>query len=240
MLLSIEKTACETIKQYTEAGQEPTTTAGITTFTTITTTEEPTEPPTTKEATTMIYDNFGNINLRAEEVDATSTVLRWNGQQGNGKVVVRQWIRYTDEFGAKSMVEIGVNAGQYKLEGLTPGYTYEFEIVKEFASGRKERGVDNAKMTTTSTDGAGNSGGTKCVVCHSDESNDECNKRALSCDAAQNQMCQTVVRVENGQAPRYEKRCKQRQACKNERAIYKQTGICQGGTRYHHHPHHCR
>merc|ERR1711935_1064388 len=216
--------------KYTEAGQEPTTTAGITTFTTITTTEEPTEAPTTQELTTMIYDNFGNINLRAEEVTATSTMLRWNGQQGNGKLVSRQWIRFTDEFGAKTMIEVGVNANQYKLDGLIPGYTYEFEIVKQFNTGRKERGVNSAKMT--SNGGAdGGSGEAKCVVCHSDESNDECNKRALSCDAAQNQMCQTVVRVENGQAPRYEKRCKQKQACKNERAIYAQTGICQGGTR---------
>ena len=217
--------------QLTEAGQEPTvkpTTTEFETYTTITTTAEPT---TSAEPTTKFIDNFNNINLRAEELTGTSTMLRWNGQQGNGRVMVKQWIRFKsiNPEGEKQLVPVDVNAAQYKLEGLTPGYTYEFEIIRQFQQGRKERGTDQAKMT--SMGGENGSIGGKCVVCHGDESNDECNARAESCDPAMNQMCQTVVRVENGLAPRFEKRCKQRQACKNERAIYKQTGICQGGTR---------
>ena len=160
------------------------------------------------------------------DVKDTSVTLKWNGQAGNRKMV-RQWIRYTDEFGVKTLVEVGVNANQHALHGLTPGYTYDFEVIREYENGRKERGAKSAQL------GGGQSGsnGSRCVVCHGDESNDECNKRALSCDTAQNQMCQTVVRVENGLAPRFEKRCKQRQACKNEEQIYKSTGICAGGTR---------
>ena len=179
----------------------------------------------------MIVDNFSNINLRAEELTGTSTMLRWNGQQGNGRVMVKQWVRFKsiNPEGEKQLVPVDVNASQYQLNGLTPGYTYEFEIIREFQQGRKERGTDQAKMT--SIGGENGSIGGKCVVCHGDESNDACNARAESCDPAMNQMCQTVVRVENGLAPRFEKRCKQREACKNERRIYKQHGMCQGGTR---------
>ena len=90
-----------------------------------------------------------------------------------------------------------------------------------------EVSILEAEKTSDENDSIGD----KCVVCHSDESNEACNARAESCDRAGNQVCQTVVRVENGLAPRFEKRCKQKQACKNQRAIYKKTGICQGGTR---------
>ena len=109
---------------------------------------------------------------------------------------------------------------------MTPGLTYRFEIFAEYQDGRVDR-AETSAMTTDTQEGAA----AKCVVCNSSNSNDECNLQANSCDVAQNQVCQTVVRVSNGQHPKFEKRCKQRQACQNESAIYKQHGICKGGDR---------
>ncbi len=112
------------------------------------------------------------------------------------------------------------------MNGLTPGYEYTFEVVQELKSGGLEHASVSARMTSTSE-----GGGSKCVVCNSAESNDSCNTEGLSCDVAQNQMCQTVVRVSNGLPPRFEKRCKQRQACLNEENIYNKHGMCAGGDR---------
>jgi hypothetical protein len=45
-------------------------------------------------------------------------------------------------------------------------------------------------------------------------------------------MCQTVVRAENGLPARFEKRCKQKLACENQRAMFKAMGLCGGGSRF--------
>ena len=72
------------------------------------------------------------------------------------------------------------------------------------------------------------SGSMKCAVCNSVVGNEECNNEGLSCDATKNQVCQTVVRIENNLPARYEKRCKQKLACENEKAMYKSYGMCGG------------
>ena len=72
--------------------------------------------------------------------------------------------------------------------------------------------------------------GSKCIVCHSVEGNEACNASGLSCEARPDQVCQTLVRASNGLPPRFEKRCKQKIACENERAMYKSRGEC--GSRY--------
>ena len=66
-------------------------------------------------------------------------------------------------------------------------------------------------------------------VCHSAEGNDACNASGLTCDATKNEVCQTVIRAEKNRPVPFEKRCKQKIACKNERAIYKSMGMCGDG-----------
>ena len=81
-------------------------------------------------------------------------------------------------------------------------------------------------MTTAINDEDKGENSMTCAVCNSVEGNVKCNNVGQTCDTTKDQMCQTVVRKENGLPARFEKRCKQRQACLQESAMYKAMGLC--------------
>lgn len=217
--------------------KEPTATTIV--ITTDASTEQPTTKPPTTEApattiiatTTEVIENTGLIGLSKVSEALDGIKMEWNENlqdPGTGAAVQSQVLRVISTlYSLPKVISLSIDASSYQLTNVVPGIVYQIELVVTFKNGAMYSGAFTARVEPTNDSNTP----MQCAVCHSIEGNDACNASGLTCDATKNQVCQTVVRAENKKPARFEKRCKQKIACENERAIYKSMGLCGGGSR---------
>ena len=169
--------------------------------------------------TATVRPDPGRVGIQAT-ITGTDINLRWNPQPDGAL----QQIIYTDQFGSREELDLPSGSSSYTLSGLTPGFKYDIKMIITETDGNSF----SASITSTVSN---NSIGAQCMVCHSVEGNEHCNAAGLTCEARHDQVCQTVVRASNGLPARFEKRCKQKLACENEKAMFKSSGQCGGGAR---------
>jgi hypothetical protein len=133
---------------------------------------------------------------------------------------------YFDQQGNRDEVSLVPSVTSHTLTGLKSGTKYDISVVIQNLDGKISGSASTFVPEDTSK--VGNT----CVVCHSELGNEACNNAGLTCQTTKNQVCQTVVRASNGLPARFEKRCKQKLACENEKAMFKSSGQCGGGGRY--------
>jgi len=209
-----------TVETTTEAVTTTEETTTTTTTTTTSTSTSTTAFETTKEQTTAHpVPDPSRVGLTTV-VDGTDVTLSWKPQADATALK----LLYIDQYGVKNTVDINPAETGYVLSGLRAGYRYQISLVvfegDDAFSDTKEESIQSEANS-----------GTQCIECHSEMGNEECNAKGLSCTARGDQVCQTVVRASNGLPARFEKRCKQKLACENERALFKSHGICGGGSR---------
>lgn len=211
---------------------EQTTTSDASFSIPITTTDsQSTQAPvtTTVETTTaVIIENDTFIGLSKVSEALNGITLSWNAglkTPDSGAKVASQALRViSGNQSTPKIINLSKTAATFTFTDILPGIFYQIELVVTFENGAMYSGGVTAKVENKT-------GLMKCAVCNSIEGNDACNDEGLVCDAKKNQICQTIVRAENKKPARYEKRCKQKIACENERAIYKSLGLCGGGSR---------
>ncbi|CBY31454.1 unnamed protein product [Oikopleura dioica] len=197
--------------------QEQTTTTSYVSTSMITT--------TTSEVQTTLVDNEDNsiVGLKIETLSSTSIRITWNDQSDVKNITITA----TDPFGNDVQInDIDPTWTGYIWTGATPGFKYLVSMKVVLSDDTELNVKANASLTHPKNEDL-----YKCIVCNSKVGNTACNDERQHCDITKGQMCQTVVRAENGLPARFEKRCKQKLACENQRAMFKAMGLCGGGSR---------